>query len=336
MKDEKGGLSAWRVGGTVLLFAVLAWRLDWGNFAAALGRLSVGPWLLACGVYVVAQLASALRWQYLAAPLGFAVGAARMASIYFVGMFFNLVLPTSVGGDVVRAWYLTRQAPEYRSRWGAALLCVLADRASGLAVLVVLAGAAALLTPLPAWMAWLCWGLCAGLVVGLCCLPLLPLMAGLPLAGKAAAKVKELLDAYGREPGTQALALLLSVVVQGAGVVQVWLIAGALGLEVPLAHCAVAVPLVALFTLLPVSVGGHGLREAALVLLLAPAGVGTAEAVTLSLTWLASCALVGSAGGLIYLVGPYPRLSDLKGPGDENALGGDPDQGRTRQPAKAA
>lgn len=325
-----------RIAGTVLLFTALAWRLDWGQFAGAFAGLSVGPWLLACFVYVVAQLASSLRWQLLARPVGFDLPLGRITAIYFVGMFFNLVLPTSVGGDVVRAWHLTRHAPEYKTRWAEALLCVFADRASGLAVLILLAGGAALLTPLPAWMAWLCGGLAGGLALGLCCLPLMPLMAGLPLVGGPARKVAELLAAYGREPGTQALALLLSVIVQGAGVVQVWVIGLALRLDVPLAHFAVAVPLVALFTLLPISVGGHGLREAALVLLLAPVGVDAATAVTLSLLWLASCALVGSVGGLIHLVGPHPRISDLQRPSDDHALGRDPGEGRARQPAKAA
>jgi uncharacterized membrane protein YbhN (UPF0104 family) len=302
----------WRIVGTVVLFAILAWRLDWAQFATAFVGMSPWPWLLACLVFVVAQLTSSLRWWYLATPVGFNVPLLRTVGIYWVGMFFNLVLPTSVGGDVIRAWFLTRQAPEYNSRWTEAFLCVFADRASGLAVLVLVACVAALFTPLPAWMAWICVALFAGLVLGVCCLPLLHLFTSLPLVGGVATKANELLSAYGREPGTQLLALLLSVVVQGAGVVQLWLIAQALGVDVPFAHCAVVVPLVSLFTLLPISVGGHGLREAAMVLLLVPVGIGEGQAITLSLLWLASCALVASSGGLIYLVGPFPSIQELR------------------------
>lgn len=301
----------WRVVGTVVLFAILAWRLDWAQFGRAFVGMSPWPWLLACLVFVAAQLASSLRWWYLATPVGFDVPLGRTAAIYWVGMFFNLVLPTSVGGDVVRAWYLTRQSPQYNSRWAEAFLCVFADRASGLAVLILVACVAALFTPLPPWLAWICLALFAGLVVGLCCLPLLHLFTRLPLVGGLAGKANELLAAYGKEPVTQGLALLLSVVVQGAGVVQLWLIGLALGLDVPFTHYAVVVPLVSLFMLLPISVGGHGLREAAMVLLMVPAGVPEGQAVTLALLWLASCALVASTGGLIYLVGPFPRIQEL-------------------------
>lgn len=328
--------NSWRITGTVALFGLLAWRLDWARFAEVAGRISPGPWLLACLVYVGAQLASSYRWRMLAAPLGFAVSSARMAAIYFVGMFFNLALPTSVGGDILRAWYLTRQAPEYRTMWAESALSVFADRASGLGVLVALAGLAALLTPLPSWLAWLCWGLCAALVAGVACLPLAGALTRLPYVGGAAGKVKSLLEAYAREPGTQALAMVLSVGVQVAGVGQVALVGLALGLDVSLMHWAVAVPLVSLITVLPISLGGHGLREASFVLLLGPVGVGPAEAVALSLSWTAGCALVSLAGGAIYVAGPFPRFSGLQGSSDENALGGDPGQGRARQPAKAA
>ena len=44
--------------------------------------------------------------RLLAGPLGFRQPLRRFVAVYFVGMFFSLALPTSVGGDVVRAWYL--------------------------------------------------------------------------------------------------------------------------------------------------------------------------------------------------------------------------------------
>ncbi len=44
----------------------------------------------------------------LSGVLGFGGSLARYLAYYFIGMLFNLFLPTSVGGDVVRAWYLRR------------------------------------------------------------------------------------------------------------------------------------------------------------------------------------------------------------------------------------
>src|SRR5204863_360725 len=81
-------------------------QADWGHVGAAFGNLQLRWWLLAAGLYYLTQVASSLRWQILARPLGFHRPITQYLSFYFIGMFFNLFLPTSVGGDVVRAWYL--------------------------------------------------------------------------------------------------------------------------------------------------------------------------------------------------------------------------------------
>src|SRR5262249_56931072 len=89
--------------------AVVGGRLDWGRLAAALAGLDWRVYVGVVGLYALAQAASSWRWRMLAGVLGFGGSPARYAAYYFIGMFFNLLLPSSVGGDVVRAWYLARQ-----------------------------------------------------------------------------------------------------------------------------------------------------------------------------------------------------------------------------------
>src|SRR5437870_4481455 len=124
-----------RVAVSVLLLGVVAWKMDFAKVADAFAHLRLTYWLLAVGVFLVAQVASSMRWRWLARPLGFQQGPAQFLGYYFVGMFFNLVLPTSVGGDVVRAWYLDGHS----GRRLPAFVSVFADRVSGLLVLLVLA-----------------------------------------------------------------------------------------------------------------------------------------------------------------------------------------------------
>ena len=302
----------WRLLGSLTLLAVLAWRMDWGQLARAFANVRAGPWLLALALYLPIQAVSSLRWQLLARPLGFGGPWGRYLALYFIGMFFNLVLPTSVGGDMVRAWYLARQDgddPVTGRRLGA-FLSVFADRASGLAVLVAVACAAALCcpVPLPAWVTGSVAAVGAAALLGLAALPVLPwLQAVLPAHGR----LRRLADGaalYLRHRRLLFGATALSVVVQVANVVLVWLVGEALGLPVPPLYYGVFVPLVSLLTLLPVSVNGMGLREAGTVLLLAPLGVGRAEAVALSLLTFAVLTAASLTGLGFYLFGHFPRF----------------------------
>src|SRR6516225_8280959 len=117
---------------SVALLAWLAGRMDWSQIGLAFRHLRVELWLAAVGLYALTQVASACRWQLLARPLGFRLPLLRAIGLYFVGMFFNLFLPTSVGGDVMRAWYLARSQDGAAATGGrlAAALSVLADRLS--------------------------------------------------------------------------------------------------------------------------------------------------------------------------------------------------------------
>ncbi len=309
------------------MLALLAWRTDWHQVASAFAGLHLGPWLAAVALYALTQFISGVRWQMLARPLGFDRPLSHYIGFYFIGMFFNLFLPTSVGGDVVRAWYL---AGERRQRFDA-VLSVLVDRGSGLLVLMSLACGALLVcpVPLPGWVAASVWGTAGAAVVGLAVLGILAQFVrrtGLMQQVGAAQAV------YLGRPGLLLSTTLLSVAVQLANVVLVWLVGLALDVPVPALYYAVAVPMVTLLTLLP-SINGVGLREGGLVLFLAPLGVGESTALTLSFLWFAVFVVNSLMGGAVYLFGRFPRPGEHA---EHGLVGGGPNQGRAGQLGAAA
>jgi glycosyltransferase 2 family protein len=101
---------------------------------------------------------------------------------------------------------------------------------------------------------------------------------------------------------------ILSLVVQVANIVIAWLVGQGLGLQVPPLYYGVLIPLVSVLTLLPISLNGMGLREGGTVLLLAPLGIESAPAVTLSLLIFAVYTAASLAGGVVYLFGSSPRF----------------------------
>jgi uncharacterized protein (TIRG00374 family) len=341
----------------VLLLGFLAWRMDWGQVRAAFASLRLELWVLAAAVYAATQVVSSARWQLLARPLGFLEPFRSYLSYYYTGMFFNLVLPTSVGGDVVRAWYLDGKS----GRRTVAFVSVIADRVSGVMVLLLMALVALPFRPpeLPAWMAWVVAAMAGGALLTL----ILMFRAGRQTGGQHSvlttsysvpptgystrdtprtwrSRLRSLQSAIcnlqsAMFPSRRVflLSTVLSVVVQLANVLIVWLIGQALRLSVPSSYYLILVPTVTLLTLLPISLNGMGVREGATAVMLAPLGVETGTAVTLAFLWFAALVVPSLGGVFFYLSGGVPRFEEKP---DDQSLGGDPDQGRAGQPRPAA
>ena len=317
-----------RIGVSVALLAILAWRMDWPKVAQAFTHLRWGYWTSATLVLTVAQLVSAWRWQLQARALGLNNSLAQMTGFYFIGMFFNLILPTSVGGDVVRAYYITgpsgRRLPGY--------LSVLADRVNGLMVLLMLASIALALQfrNVPGWVCLFVWGTtCCGFAG----LALLPWLARFGKHGAMRAKQVRALMQILLQPRLLLQTTALSVIIQVASIVLVWQVGLALSLEadISFAYYWILVPMVSVLTLLP-SINGMGVREWSTALLLEPLGVTETTAITLAFLWFLVFICISLLGGLAYLSGRFTRVPSLTEDGVEHgSVDHYSDQGRTRQ-----
>jgi hypothetical protein len=104
------------------------------------------------------------------------------------------------------------------------------------------------------------------------------------------------------------LAVVLAAIGQFLAAVEAWCLAQALHLGVPLIDFAILMPPVMLVVALPVSAGGWGVREGAIVASLALAGVGTTPALLLSVELGVIGTLVGLPGGVIWLRRCFSRL----------------------------
>ena len=131
---------------SVLLLAYVIWK---SGLDSAAGRESLLQtleqvnlfWLtfsLAIGVLLTAI--SSWKWQVLLRSKGIEISLARLLLFYFIGRFFNMFLPSSMGGDVVRVWELSRHSGEKYE----ALASVLVERLSGMITLVFVSAAAVL------------------------------------------------------------------------------------------------------------------------------------------------------------------------------------------------
>jgi glycosyltransferase 2 family protein len=295
------------------LVAILAARFDLGRSADLMRHASLPLMAAAVGALLAANLIVALRWHLILSAASPSPGPATLLKIVFVGLFFNQVLPTGVGGDAVRAWRCSKRGIGL----GASVRSILLDRACGYTVLVILYVAVlpSLLQVLPETRerVGVVAVLAAALVglLGLVSLDRLPR----PLSGLRMIAPFAELSREGRRlfmhPGRCGAVLGLSVFTIALTIVAFKLIADSIGSRLPLGIWTMVVPPVTLIQLLPVSLAGWGVRETALVVALGSCGVPAEAALATSILLGMCMILISLPGGLIWLVGwdiTRPRL----------------------------
>jgi glycosyltransferase 2 family protein len=286
-----------RVAVTLGIVAYLVRRIDVAGLGRALGEVRL-PWLAAAlALYTAGQILSVVKWAILGRAVGLAAPLASYLRFYFIGMFFNFLGVSTLGGDVARALYLGGGR-----RPGLALDSVLFDRVSGLAILA-LVGAAALVAfpaaPLPP--ALRAGVTVAGLALVAAWWTCPRLVRLLPETNRVRRQVETELAPFWRDRGVLGRAAAVSVAFHLSQVGVQWLLGRAAGLTVPLWYCLVFHPVLSVMMALPVSLGGFGVREGGYVYFLGKLGVPDLSAVTMGLLWWAVTAMAGLVGGVVFL-----------------------------------
>jgi uncharacterized membrane protein YbhN (UPF0104 family) len=277
--------------------------------------------LAAFVLVILGIIVRAVRWMVLLRALGIQVPLRRLVELYFVGTFFNAFLPSGFGGDVVRVLELTQDAHA-----AAAVGTVIVDRMTGLLVLFAMA-----LAVLP----FSCDLLPAETISAIGLLSAGGLVAGgvvlhggllrrwgrflpgqLSLTGEnALARVYRAVTDCG--PRAVAQALGVSVVFNGILVTYNYMIARAVGVDIAFTYFLVFVPVLSITLMVPISVGGLGVREGAAKVLFPLAGVDEAAAVAASLgVYLIARLLAGLVGGMVYLAQGARGLRASRAPSD--------------------
>ena len=289
----------------VVLLVALASVIDARAALAALGSAHPG-WIVAGLALVQFQVvASALRWRWTAARLGQRIGARRAIAEYYLATLANQTLPGGVVGDAARAVRSTDSAP-----LGTAGLAVAVERVSGQAALL-----AVTLAGLAAWPALLGDRPASGTRTVLAALGVaLALAALVALARRVGpARLRRGADGLGRalrrtwiEDGAWAVQGVASLAIVGSYLALWATSALALGAPLPPAALVTVVPLALLTMLVPISIGGWGLREAASAALWPLAGLAAADGLATSVLY-GLVALAGSLPGLVVVLSRRER-----------------------------
>lgn len=278
-------------------------RAVWASFDSAIYGIGVA----AMALYVVLAswvLSRLLRARGLGVPLG------AMLRFSLVSSFFGIFLPGGAGADLVMALRLCRDG---KDRAGI-LAAILFTRVAGLLAMVVVALVVMLAVPTPfRGLVPVCVAiLFAGGVLAFANRPsVVATMRGLVperwREGRAIGAVERLLGAlrqfsHVRSLWLPALGLIAMALARGG---MDYLMARAVGVDLPLAWFFVFSTAVSIITLLPVSVAGIGVREASYAGLFALAGADQSLGIAVSLLSFSLSLWVAVAGGILFATGGW-------------------------------
>lgn len=296
--------------GISILFVV--WLLRQTTWAELSSLWLTVVWQFVLGslaLYFLGLLISTWRWQLIARAKQFREPLPALYRYGLIGSFFNLFLPSSLGGDVIKSYYLAKDPALYRTALGT----VIVDRVSGLAILTVALGAEILLIDFPRLPPILNWVSVGASIIVLLILVLLPLITywlGKILSQSWLAVWAENYRWLGRLWLPIACLALIS---QIPYLVMYQFIAQSLGVNLAPNFLIMFYTSYVLITALPISLSGIGLREGVAVYFFSQLGLPISVGIAFGLIHFTILLIAGLMGGVVYLIVPRDQSALLKG-----------------------
>jgi len=258
-----------------------------------------------------------IRWGMLLKGLGLKAPWISVIRYHFIGLFGNVLLPSAIGGDVVKIIGLCSHSDEKPK----VVASVVLDRLSGFAGMIIVATVAFLigytlvpdftlgyyiliLTLMSVVMVVILFN---GKLYAFCC----RIFSPFPKLKKGLMNVHYDIVLIKDRPGILALSVLLSCLAQVILAAGSFLLAKALHQDIDFIYFFIFIPMISVASSLP-SIGGLGVREAGAAFLFAKVGMPQGVAVSISLMGYIFCALIGVAGVVIFMLTHQVNLKQWK------------------------
>jgi glycosyltransferase 2 family protein len=308
----------------VLMILVLR-SVDLGKVLKDLRSSDVRLLTLALGLNVVVTFLLAWRWKVLLKSQSLRVGYLRLVATYFTSLFSANFLPTAIGGDLVRAYYVWKDT----QKRAVAVASVLVERLIGSISLFAIALVSAALVGsqkgsreflLVVGLVTLGFLLSVWLFFSRSFVAFLDRSLGSPDVFGLRVKMKKLYESILSYLDKKQAALEvfgISVFLQGV-VILMWFVVGkALGFHVGLVVYFLYVPVLGVISVLPFSINAWGLQEWSSVVLFSRAGLVKEEALVLGGIAHLIAVATSLIGGITFLArGEKPDVADMEKAGE--------------------
>jgi uncharacterized membrane protein YbhN (UPF0104 family) len=303
-KSSRGWIFlAARWAAALLILGILFYLLPVAPLRSALSGVPFSRFVAVLLIYLVALTGGITKWHTVVNSAGAQLSFAASAQCYTSGLFGALFLPSIIGGDVARLAVGISRSP----RPAAVVTGNVADRFLDVAAQLTLISIGLLLLPGslpvplqgPAKHVLLAVVLAAAIFLGLVAALHRPFLRGRSIRfRRRLAQLRHAIRAVVRRPERLIFGWLMGTSVQGTYVLLTALLGITCGLGLPLRVWLLVWPLAKFAAVMPITQGGIGVREAALVVLLAPFGAPAAQVLATGIVWEGVIITAGLIAGL--------------------------------------
>ncbi len=287
------------------LLALLVLYTDPASLLSAFEGVSLGDLALLALISFLLILVSVVKWQAFLLHLGISATVRRLFALYLLGYFVNLLMPSVLGGDVVRSLYVAKEADRARS-----VSATLLERYTGLMAMLLMAIIGVWWAPhVTGSIKVVVVAVSAGAMVGSAFLfsrTTTWLLGRMRIPERFVSVVRRVEDGLVlgmQNKGLVVRALLLSFLFHVLTVANTAAAGWAVGWEtIPIGELFVVVPLILLVGAIPISPQGLGIQEGAFVFFLHSLGCTTGQALALALLLRAKSYVLALFGGVTWLM----------------------------------
>ncbi len=312
---KKIGVLILKISISLALLIFLFRKVDFGSILEIIRKSDKPLIYLSFLLSFLGYFFSFLRWKMLLETAGINLPKKRLLSAFSGAIFFNLFLPSTVGGDFLR----TVDIGYHSKKKSLTMATVLLDRLSGFAGMIIVAiiafifGAAIIKDQKVIFVFFLLVILLVLVMLVIFNNFVYSLTSRLFAAfipgniRQSLARVFQEMRNFKRHKAVIAKNLILSMAIQLLGPVTTYIVSLAFHLEVNIIYFFLFIPVISVVTLLPISIGGLGVRDYMTVLLFTSIGVSKHFAFAFSLLGFFFIVVYAGIGGLIYVLTLHNR-----------------------------
>ncbi|WP_035589278.1 lysylphosphatidylglycerol synthase transmembrane domain-containing protein [Hippea jasoniae] len=274
---------------SAILIAFILTKIDISQLQKMMLKIGIFHFVVMVVLLIFAQFISSIRWSKVIKSIGKTVDMLTLFKLYMMGMFANLFLPGIIGGDVLKAYLLSKKIG-----WQKSISSIFLERYNGLVALLLLSFASAVISEKLLGLK---------IAAAIASVSIAAIVAVFLLKFIKHTKVQNFYkDIVIFHKSREFFSVfILSFVVQLISVGLYIYVAVRFGYHINIAYFFAFIPIITLISFIPISFNGIGVREFSFIYFFRFAHLNATEAVSLSLAVFFVGVAASLIGGLFYL-----------------------------------